>query len=59
MRVLSFGLVGYGAWGRCHARAIQESADCELRLSAPTLIARESRLRPRRMWILTVIFGNW
>jgi myo-inositol 2-dehydrogenase / D-chiro-inositol 1-dehydrogenase len=29
--MLSFGLVGYGAWGRYHARAIQETPGCELR----------------------------
>ena len=26
-----FGLVGYGAWGKCHAEAIQHSPGCELR----------------------------
>ncbi|MBI3281862.1 MAG: Gfo/Idh/MocA family oxidoreductase [Acidobacteria bacterium] len=31
MRKLRFGLIGYGAWGKCHARAIQETAGCELR----------------------------
>lgn len=31
MSSLRFGLLGYGAWGRCHARAIQEAAGAELR----------------------------
>src|SRR5262245_20914750 len=31
MGVLSFGLIGYGAWGKHHARAIQETAGAELR----------------------------
>jgi myo-inositol 2-dehydrogenase / D-chiro-inositol 1-dehydrogenase len=31
MDSLRFGLIGYGAWGRHHARAIQETAGAELR----------------------------
>lgn len=31
MANLGFGLVGYGAWGKCHAQAIRETAGCELR----------------------------
>jgi myo-inositol 2-dehydrogenase/D-chiro-inositol 1-dehydrogenase len=31
MSVISFGLIGYGAWGKCHARAIRETAGAELR----------------------------
>ena len=31
MQVLSFGLIGYGAWGKCHAAAIGRSPGCELR----------------------------
>src|ERR1051326_4761794 len=31
---IRFGLLGYGAWGKCHARAIQETSGCELRAVA-------------------------
>ncbi|MGH9648179.1 MAG: Gfo/Idh/MocA family protein, partial [Bryobacteraceae bacterium] len=31
MQTVRFGLVGYGAWGKFHARAIRETAGCELR----------------------------
>src|SRR5215471_13569473 len=31
---IGFGLIGYGAWGKCHARAIQETSGCELRAVA-------------------------
>lgn len=31
MKTLSFGLIGYGAWGKCHAEAIRQSPGCELR----------------------------
>ena len=31
MSSLGFGLIGYGAWGRFHARAIQQNAGAELR----------------------------
>ncbi|MGH9434070.1 MAG: Gfo/Idh/MocA family protein [Terriglobia bacterium] len=31
MKTLSFGLIGYGAWGKCHAEAIRQSAGCEVR----------------------------
>jgi myo-inositol 2-dehydrogenase / D-chiro-inositol 1-dehydrogenase len=31
MTTIGFGLVGYGAWGRHHARAIQQTPGCELR----------------------------
>jgi myo-inositol 2-dehydrogenase / D-chiro-inositol 1-dehydrogenase len=30
MKSLAFGLIGYGAWGKCHAEAIRHSADCKL-----------------------------
>jgi myo-inositol 2-dehydrogenase / D-chiro-inositol 1-dehydrogenase len=37
MDVLHFGLVGYGAWGSCHAQAIRETPGCGLRaICAPT-----------------------
>lgn len=37
MSELRFGLVGYGAWGSCHARAIRETSGCELQaVCAPT-----------------------
>jgi len=28
--LVRFGLIGYGAWSRCHARAIQSTPGCEL-----------------------------
>jgi myo-inositol 2-dehydrogenase/D-chiro-inositol 1-dehydrogenase len=31
MANLRFGLVGYGAWGKCHAQAIRKTPGCELR----------------------------
>ena len=31
MSALAFGLIGYGAWGKHHARAIRETAGAELR----------------------------
>jgi len=31
MQTLRLGLIGYGAWGKFHARAIQETPGCELR----------------------------
>ena len=34
MANIGFGLLGYGAWGKCHARAIQETEGCELRAVA-------------------------
>jgi myo-inositol 2-dehydrogenase/D-chiro-inositol 1-dehydrogenase len=34
MANIGFGLLGYGAWGKCHARAIQETPGCELRAVA-------------------------
>lgn len=43
MSGLSFGLIGYGAWGRCHARAIRETAGAELRaVCAATEESREA-----------------
>lgn len=37
MDTVCFGLVGYGAWGRCHAQAIQETPGCKLQaISAST-----------------------
>src|SRR5262245_22901127 len=41
MKALGFGLVGYGAWGKCHAQAIRETAGCELRAVAAA--SEESR----------------
>lgn len=34
MKTLGFGLIGYGAWGKCHAQAIRETSGCELRAVA-------------------------
>src|SRR5262250_2961234 len=31
MRELGFGVVGYGVWGRHHAKAIRETPGCALR----------------------------
>src|SRR5262245_3166432 len=31
MNPLRFGLIGYGAWGRCHASAIAQTPGCDLR----------------------------
>lgn len=37
-----FGLIGYGAWGSCHARAIGEIEGCELAaVAAPSEATRE------------------
>lgn len=43
MRPLNFGLVGYGAWGACHAQAIRETPGCELR----AVCARSPEVRAR------------
>ncbi|MGH9325995.1 MAG: Gfo/Idh/MocA family protein [Terriglobia bacterium] len=43
MSTLNFGLVGYGAWGTCHARAIRETPGCELR--AVCVSSPEARTR--------------
>ncbi len=40
---LSFGLIGYGAWGKCHAEAIRRSPGCELR----SVCARTDAARAR------------
>jgi myo-inositol 2-dehydrogenase/D-chiro-inositol 1-dehydrogenase len=34
MAIIGFGLMGYGAWGKCHARAIEQTEGCELRAVA-------------------------
>lgn len=41
MQGTRFGLIGYGSWGRCHARAILETPGCEL--VAVCARTRESR----------------
>ncbi len=40
--MLRFGLIGYGAWGSCHARAIREMEGCELvAVAAPSEATRQ------------------
>ncbi|HEX4413625.1 MAG TPA: Gfo/Idh/MocA family oxidoreductase [Lacipirellulaceae bacterium] len=39
--LLKFGLIGFGAWGRCHANAIAKTKDAELAaISAPSEASR-------------------
>ncbi len=40
-----FGLIGYGAWGSCHARAIREIEGCELVAVAAASEATRERAR--------------
>ncbi len=40
---IGIGLIGYGAWGECHARAIQQTEGCELR----AIVARSENTRKR------------
>src|SRR5579862_8375621 len=41
MDKVGFGLIGYGAWGKCHARAIRQTDGCELR----AVVARSEETR--------------
>ena len=46
MKSLGFGLVGYGAWGMCHARAIARTPGC--RLEGICAVTEETRERAAR-----------
>lgn len=52
MRDLVFGLVGFGAWGNCHAHAIRETPGCELRaVCAQTADSRARAAQETRAWV--------
>ena len=55
-RPLQFGLIGFGAWGRCHAAAIAKTAGAELAaIAAPS---ESSRAAAREAFPDAQVFGD-
>src|ERR1700753_2815839 len=54
---LKFGLIGFGAWGRCHANAIAKTKDAELAaINAPS---DASRAAAREAFPKAEVFGDY
>ena len=49
-----FGLIGYGAWGECHARAIRRTEGCELR----AVVARSEDTRKKAAGTGVAVHAN-
>ena len=56
MNNLGFGLVGYGAWGKCHAQAIQGTPGCELRA---VCAATEETCKTAAVETGAIVYGDY
>lgn len=51
---IGLGLIGFGAWGECHARAIQRTEGCELR----GIVARSETTRKKASSTGIAVYGS-